>query len=71
MGKIAGIWVESIIQEITRRGIKDYLDDNVRFWFAPGYDPTADNDACFCSLSQRSASSAAAQPDPAAVTAWR
>jgi len=38
---------------------------------APGYDPTADNAACRCSLSQRSASSAAAQPEPAAVTAWR
>jgi 3-oxoadipate enol-lactonase len=38
-GKIAGIWVEDIVQEITRRGIKDYLDDNVRFWFSPGFDP--------------------------------
>ena len=31
----------------------------------------ADSAAWRCSLSQRSASSAAAQPDPAAVTAWR
>ena len=31
----------------------------------------ADRAAWRCSLSQRSASSAAAQPDPAAVTAWR
>ena len=38
-GKIAGVWVASMVQEITRRGIKNYLDDNVRFWFAPGYDP--------------------------------
>ena len=38
-GKIAGIWVENIVQEITQRGIKAYLDDNVRFWFAPGCDP--------------------------------
>jgi 3-oxoadipate enol-lactonase len=39
-GKIAGIWVEDIVREIARRGIKDYLDDNVRFWFSPGFDPT-------------------------------
>ena len=37
----------------------------------PPYEATADNAACRCSLSQRSASSAAAQPEPAAVTAWR
>ena len=34
-------------------------------------DAETDNAACRCSLSQRSASSAAAQPEPAAVTAWR
>jgi 3-oxoadipate enol-lactonase len=37
-GKIAGVWVESIAQEIARRGIKDYLDDNVRYWFSPSFD---------------------------------
>jgi 3-oxoadipate enol-lactonase len=38
-GVQAGPWVEAIQKEIESRGMKGYLDQYLRYFFSPGFDP--------------------------------